>query len=54
MKVKKLIEVLKTCNQSDKVKFYFLENNILHGCNYETILNVDNQVEITITKEKIK
>ena len=51
MKVNKLIDTLKTCRQSDNVRFYFLENSTLHGCEYETILNVDDQVEITIKKD---
>ena len=46
-----LINVLKTCRQSDEVRFYFLEDNTLHGCVHETILNVDDQVEITIKKD---
>ena len=45
-----LINILKTCKSSDEVQFYFLENDILHGCEHETILNVDDQVEITIKK----
>ena len=51
MKVNKLIDTLKTCRQSDDVRFYFLENSTLHGCVHETILNVDDQVEITIKKD---
>ena len=43
--------ILKTCRSSDEVQFYFLENDILHGCEHETILNVDDQVEITIKKK---
>jgi len=46
-----LINVLKTCRQSDNVRFYFLKDSILHGCVHETILNVDDQVEITIKKD---
>jgi len=51
MTVKELITQLKKCNLNEQVRFYFLENFILNGCKLETIINVDNQVEITIEKE---
>ena len=48
MKVKDLIKRLKTFAPSKSIQFYKLENNDLQGCDLETILDVDGQVEITI------
>ena len=52
MKVKDLIKALKKCNQNSKVIFYYLKNNDLTSCSYETLLNVDNRVELTIQNNK--
>jgi hypothetical protein len=49
MKVKDLINALKKCNQNSKMIFYYLKDNDLINCNYETLLNVEkNRVELTI------
>ena len=52
MKVENLIDKLKKCNPKDDVRFYFLENYNLNGCQLETIIAVDNQTEITIKKDE--
>jgi hypothetical protein len=48
MKVKELIRRLKLCNQELDMVFYHLKNHELKGCDYETLLEVDNRVELTI------
>jgi hypothetical protein len=48
MKIKDLIKALKKCNQNSKVIFYYLKDNDLINCGYETLLSVDNRVELTI------
>ena len=48
MKIKDLIRALKKCNQNSKVIFYYLKDNDLINCGYETLLSVDNRVELTI------
>ena len=48
MKVEELIENLKKHNPGEEVRFYFLENYVLNGCELETIITADNQTEITI------
>ena len=52
MKVKELIKRLKSCNQNKDLRFYYLENNNLNGCQYETIIEVDEQVELTIQNDE--
>ena len=47
MKVKELINILESFNQNDEVIFYNLENNNLKQFELETIINTDNQCEIT-------
>ena len=51
MKVKQLIETLKQFDKNLDIRFYFLENFNLEGCKVETILEADNQVEVTIENE---
>ena len=51
MKVKQLIETLKQFDKDLDIRFYFLENFNLEGCKVETILEADNQVEITVEKD---
>ena len=54
MLVKDLVRALKKCNQKSKLVFYHLKNDDLINCNYETLLEVeDNRVELTI-QERIK
>ena len=52
MKVKELINRLKLEDSDKNIRFYFLEHNVLQGCQLETILEVDNQVEMTIQTEE--
>ena len=51
MKVKELINRLKLEDYNKDIRFYFLEHNVLQGCQLETILEADDQVEITIQTE---
>jgi hypothetical protein len=48
MLVKDLIKALKKCNQESKLFFYHLKNDDLINCDYETLLEVDSRVELTI------
>ena len=48
MKVKELINRLEGLDKNDPVQFYFLDNYNLEGCELETIIETDEQVEITI------
>ena len=49
MKIKDLIKALKKCNQDSELVFYYLKNDDLINCTYETLLEVeDNRVELTI------
>ena len=49
MLVKYLMKALKKCNQRSELIFYHLKNNDLINCDYETLLEVeDNMVELTI------
>jgi len=51
MKVKDLIKKLKSCNQNKELRFYFLKDNNLNGCIFETVIEIDEQVELTIQDE---
>ena len=51
MKVKDLIKKLKSCNQNKELRFYFLKDNNLNGCTFETVIEIDEQVELTIQDE---
>jgi len=48
MKVKDLIKKLKSCDQNKYLRFYYLKDQTLNGCQYETIIEVNEQVELTI------
>ena len=48
MIIKELIRRLKLCNQNKPIRFYFLKNADLNGCEYETLLEMNEQVELTI------
>ena len=48
MKVKELIKRLKLCNQNKPMRFYFLKDANLNGCEYETLLEMNEQTELTI------
>jgi dihydroorotase-like cyclic amidohydrolase len=55
MLVKDLVKALKKCNQKSKLIFYHLKNDDLINCDYETLLEVENnRVELTIQERKIK
>ena len=53
MLVKDLIKILKKHNPNNHVIFYNLENYNLAEYKLETILDTDNQTEITITDEEV-
>lgn len=48
MKVKDFIKKLKSFDQNKELRFYYLKDNNLNGCQYETIIEVNEQVELTI------
>ena len=52
MTVKELIKRLKLEDLNKDIRFYFLKHDILQGCQLETILEADDQVEITIQTEE--
>ena len=54
MKVKDLIEILKNHDENNDVVFFHLKNHDLKQINLETILDADNQTEITITHEEVE
>ncbi len=55
MLVKDLIKALKKCNPKSKLIFYHLKNDDLINCEYETLLEVDNnRVELTIQERTIE
>ena len=55
MKVKDLIKALNKCNQNSKLIYYHLKNDDLINCEYETLLEVDNnRVELTIQERTIE
>ena len=51
MKVKELVRRLKLCDQNKPLRFYFLKDWNLNGCKYETLLEVNEQVELTIQED---
>ena len=48
MIIKELIRRLKLCNQNKPIRFYFLKDAGLSGCESETLLEMNEQVELTI------
>ena len=52
MKVKELQEILSEHVYINEVVFYNLENHNLRQYRLETIVNADNQTEITTTHEE--
>jgi hypothetical protein len=55
MKVKDIVKALKKCNQESELVFYHLKNDDLINCEYETLLEVDNnRVELTIQERTIE
>lgn len=54
MKVKELIRRLKLCDSNKEINFYFLKNYSLHSCEYETLLESnDNQEYVELTTKLI-
>ena len=53
MKVNDLINILIKHPLKNEVVFYYLENHNLQRINLETILDADNQTEITVTFEEV-
>jgi len=59
MKVKELIKKLKKCDQNSSIIFYYLKDENLNNCEYETLLEFDEggendgqgSVELTIKLE---
>jgi len=54
MKVKDLIEILTNHDENNDVVFFHLKNHNLKQMNLETILDADNETEITITHEEVE
>tara|TARA_R100000149_G_scaffold65092_1_gene38545 strand:- start:951 stop:1115 length:165 start_codon:yes stop_codon:yes gene_type:complete len=54
MKVKDLIEILKNHDENNDVVFFHLKNHNLKQMNLESILDADNETEITITHEEVE
>mgnify|MGYP003654812115 FL=1 len=52
MKIEELINRLKLEDSNKDIRFYFLKHDVLQGCQLETILEADDQVEITIQTEE--
>ena len=52
MKVKELKEILLEHDDNNEVVFYNLENHNLRQYRLESIVNADNQTEITTTHEE--
>ena len=48
MKLKELIRKLKLYDQNKPMRFYFLKDANLNGCEYETLLEMNEQTELTI------
>ena len=38
MKIKELIKILKKCNSCNEVRFYYLKEDNLELCKYETVI----------------
>ena len=51
MFVKELIKRLKEFDPDESIRFYFLKNFDLKGCELESIISADDQIEITIQDE---
>ncbi len=52
MIIKELKDKIKNLPNNQEIVFYNLENNNLTEYNLETIIDVDDRLEITTTKEK--
>ena len=55
MKVKELIRRLKLCDSDKEIIFYLLKDCSLHSCEYETLLECnDNQKYVELTTKLIE
>lgn len=52
MTIKELKEKLSNFDENELVRFYFLQNDNLNGCELETIIQADGRVEFTIQDEE--
>mgnify|MGYP001164202172 FL=1 len=54
MKVKELIRRLKNCNPNKEINFYFLKDYSLNSCEYETLIECnDNEEFVELTTKLI-
>ena len=51
MTVQQLIDRLLSCRKDQKVRFYYLKDFNLNGCNLETLLETEIGLEFTIQDE---
>ena len=51
MKVKDLIKTLKKFDDNDEVIFYHLKNHNLKSCEFESVIETELGVELTIEEE---
>ena len=51
MKVKELIKKLNSYDQNKELRFYYMKDHTLYGCQYETIIEVDALDENEILDE---
>ena len=50
MQVKELMTMLKKCKKNAEVVFYHLHDHELINCELESVLNLEERAEITITE----
>ena len=53
-RIMRIIPYIKNLPDNQEIVFYNLENNNLTEYNLETIIDVDDRLEITTTKEEIE
>tara|TARA_R100000742_G_C4216884_1_gene41743 strand:+ start:442 stop:618 length:177 start_codon:yes stop_codon:yes gene_type:complete len=51
MTVQELIDRLLLCRKDQLIRFYYLKDNNLNGCNLETLLETEIGLEFTIQDE---
>lgn len=52
MTVQELIDRLSLCRKDNEIRFYYLKNNNLNGCNLETLIQTKIGLELTIQDEE--
>ena len=52
MTVQELIDRLSLCHKDNQIRFYYLKNNNLNGCNLETLIQTKIGLELTIQDEE--